>query len=81
MKTVLAKILMFLMWGATLFTSLYLTAQRNVLSEAELYRYIGILVVLGLLSIIISYLYLKFLSPISTIQENMDEFVDEVVEE
>jgi len=81
MKVVAMKILMFLLWGSTLFTSVYLTAQRTVLSDAELYRFIAILMLLGFLSIIVSYLYLKFLSPISTIQENMDDFVDEMVEE
>lgn len=81
MKIVATKILMFLLWGLTLFTSVYLTAQRSVLSDAELYHFIGILVILGFLSVIVSYLYLKFLSPISTIQENMDDFVDEIVEE
>lgn len=81
MKIVATKILMFLLWGLTLFISVYLTAQRSVLSDAELYQFIGILVILGFLSVIVSYLYLKFLSPISTIQENMDDFVDEIVEE
>lgn len=81
MKVVLAKFSMFMLWGLTLSTSLYLTAQRSVLSETELHRFIILLIVFGVLSTVFSYLYLKFLSPISTIQENVDDLIDDTDEE
>lgn len=59
------------MWFITFVLSVYLTAQRHVLTDQMVLNIFGILAFSGCLTVIVSYLHLTYLSPLSRAREDL----------
>lgn len=77
MKVLVSRFAMIILWTTTFALSLYITFYRDNLTQQELLFTFGSLVTLGILSVLLSYVYLKFLSPISSVRDNIEEYVEE----
>jgi hypothetical protein len=77
MKVLVSRFVMIILWTATVVLSLYMTFYRGNLTQQEILFTFGSLVTLGILSVLFSYVYLKFLSPISSVRDNIEEYVEE----
>jgi hypothetical protein len=76
MKTLISRFIMITMWLITLSLSVYITFYRNNISNQDFTLIFIILVTMGVSSVIFSYIYLKFLSPISAVRDNIEEYVE-----
>lgn len=60
-------------WAATIFLSMYLTIYRQTISTVTFRHYMMLLFVLGILSTILSLVYMKYISPLRSALEEIEE--------
>lgn len=72
---------MLLLWSATFGLSVYITINRPNIPESDIIIYLISLVSLALLSVLVSYVHLTILSPLSDVRSRIREGIEEEIEE
>lgn len=72
-KSIIIRFFMLSSWIATIFLSLYLTIYRQALNIIVFRDYMFLLLVLGISSTALSLIYMKYISPLSSALEEIEE--------
>lgn len=72
-KSMVIRFFMLSSWIATISLSLYLTIYRQTLNIIVFRDYMLLLLVLGILSTALSLIYMKYVSPLSSALEEIEE--------